>query len=122
MNASQLKRDPRTILGQNETLMRKAKLRFVFERDRKRCNWCDRVTRIVKPKAGHNPPSDMATIDHIVTKLRGGGDNPENVMLACFRCNNRRGNTDARLYAVLIARPLPARAAALFQCEGSDGR
>ena len=32
-----------------------------------------------------------ATIDHILPKSKGGSNHPQNLVLACARCNNRRG-------------------------------
>lgn len=32
------------------------------------------------------------TIDHIIPRSRGGGDSWENLVAACNRCNNRKGN------------------------------
>uniref|UniRef100_A0A7V3ZY46 HNH endonuclease n=1 Tax=candidate division WOR-3 bacterium TaxID=2052148 RepID=A0A7V3ZY46_UNCW3 len=33
------------------------------------------------------------TIDHIVPKRLGGGETWENLVCACFRCNNRKGDS-----------------------------
>lgn len=34
-----------------------------------------------------------ATLEHIIPRSLGGGDNRDNVTLACRPCNQRRGNT-----------------------------
>ncbi|SEF59547.1 5-methylcytosine-specific restriction endonuclease McrA [Thermomonospora echinospora] len=51
--------------------------RGVHLRDRGLCGYCGR--------RGH-------TIDHVVPQSRGGADTWENTVLACGRCNNRKGS------------------------------
>lgn len=51
--------------------------RGVHLRDRGRCGYCGRPG---------------GTIDHIVPQSRGGGDTWTNTVLACGRCNNRKGD------------------------------
>lgn len=36
--------------------------------------------------------SDRFTIDHLVPQSLGGSDEPDNLALACTRCNQRRYN------------------------------
>jgi 5-methylcytosine-specific restriction endonuclease McrA len=55
--------------------------RNIFERDRNTCQYCG--TRFSK--------MDL-TIDHVVPRSRGGKDTWENVVLACVRCNVRKGD------------------------------
>jgi 5-methylcytosine-specific restriction endonuclease McrA len=50
----------------------------VLRRDRMRCQYC----------AGR----DRLTIDHVIPKSRGGKDTWENLVAACTRCNNKKGN------------------------------
>jgi len=51
----------------------------IFKRDNNCCQYCGTRTAAL-------------TIDHIVPKSRGGGDTWENLVTACFRCNNIKGN------------------------------
>ncbi|WP_018656133.1 HNH endonuclease [Actinomadura flavalba] len=51
--------------------------RGVHLRDRGLCGYCGR--------RGH-------TIDHVLPQSRGGADTWENTILACGKCNNRKGN------------------------------
>jgi 5-methylcytosine-specific restriction endonuclease McrA len=37
---------------------------------------------------------DRPTFEHIVPLSDGGEDAPTNLAIACFSCNNRRGNGD----------------------------
>jgi len=55
--------------------------RNIFLRDNFTCQYC-----------GCRPPRDELTIDHILPRSRGGLSNWENVVLACARCNSRKGN------------------------------
>lgn len=36
---------------------------------------------------------DTATIDHLVPRDAGGGDEPTNLLTSCWRCNRRKGPT-----------------------------
>ncbi|MDJ0319387.1 HNH endonuclease [Pseudarthrobacter sp. PS3-L1] len=51
--------------------------RGVLRRDGHRCAYCD--------KTAH-------TIDHVHPRSRGGADSWENLVAACLRCNNAKGN------------------------------
>jgi 5-methylcytosine-specific restriction endonuclease McrA len=51
--------------------------RGVLRRDGQRCAYCG--------KAAH-------TIDHVQPKSRGGADSWENLVAACLRCNNAKGD------------------------------
>ncbi|MFD0689399.1 HNH endonuclease [Actinomadura fibrosa] len=51
--------------------------RGVYLRDRGRCGYCG--------QRGN-------TIDHVHPQSRGGGNTWENTVLACGRCNNRKGD------------------------------
>ncbi len=51
----------------------------ILRRDNFRCQYCG--------------ATDVPlTIDHMVPKSRGGEDTWENLITACIRCNNRKGN------------------------------
>lgn len=51
----------------------------LFRRDRQVCQYCGR-------KGG-----DL-TVDHVMPRSRGGEDSWENLVAACLRCNNRKGD------------------------------
>lgn len=55
--------------------------RNIFVRDNFRCQYCGCV-----------PREDDLTIDHVIPRSRGGRTTWENVVLACTRCNTRKGN------------------------------
>jgi 5-methylcytosine-specific restriction endonuclease McrA len=51
----------------------------VLRRDNMKCQYCGKK-------------SSQMTIDHIVPKSRGGQDSWDNLVAACVRCNNKKGN------------------------------
>lgn len=80
--------------------------RALFERDNYQCLYC-----------GHYFDYLSLTRDHILPSSRGGGDSWQNVVAACRRCNQRKGNRtldeiDMELLA-LPYRPNPAEYLAL---------
>lgn len=58
------------------------------------CHYCgcaihadpERVDTLRKPA--------KATIDHKIPLVKGGADNPSNMVLACENCNTEKGETD----------------------------
>lgn len=55
--------------------------RNIFERDKNTCQYCGR--RYAKSEL---------TIDHVVPRSKGGYDSWENLVLACVKCNVRKGD------------------------------
>lgn len=55
--------------------------RNIYLRDNYTCQYCGTV-----------PPRDELTIDHVIPRSRGGKSVWENVVLACMRCNMKKGN------------------------------
>lgn len=55
--------------------------RNVYVRDAYACQYC-----------GKKPGRDKLTLDHIIPRSRGGRLNWENIVVACVRCNTRKGN------------------------------
>jgi len=52
----------------------------VFKRDTFTCQYCGRRT-----------PDVVLEIDHIVPRVQGGTNDPENLATACFDCNRGKG-------------------------------
>lgn len=79
------------------------KTRFdVFKRDGFRCQYC-----------GAHPPGALLHVDHIVPVATGGGDEQDNLVTACERCNLGKG---PRLLSTAPA-PLADRAAETAERE-----
>lgn len=55
--------------------------RNIYMRDHYTCQYC-----------GVQPPKEDLTIDHIIPRSKGGRSTWENVVLACQRCNTRKGS------------------------------
>jgi 5-methylcytosine-specific restriction endonuclease McrA len=63
----------------------------VLVRDGRRCGYCRGVA---------------STIDHVVPRSRGGGNEWANTVAACGRCNNRKGDrTPSEARMPLLVRP-----------------
>jgi len=52
-----------------------------------RCIHCN--SRVVVPLDARTPAS--GTLEHIVPRNHGGGDDPENLAVSCARCNHGKG-------------------------------
>lgn len=60
------------------------RLRFeIFKRDSFACAYC-----------GRTPPSVTLQVDHIHPVSKGGTDDEENLITACFECNNGKSNIE----------------------------
>ncbi len=51
----------------------------IFDRDGRACRYCGATDRPL-------------SIDHVVPLIRGGGYEPENLVVACQNCNSRKGS------------------------------
>ena len=61
-----------------ETTMKRAR---IYIRDRYRCQYCGE----------HKHAKDL-TLDHILPRAQGGESTPHNLVSACVKCNQRKGN------------------------------
>lgn len=61
-----------------ETTMKRAR---IYIRDRYRCQYCGE----------HKHAKDL-TLDHIFPRAQGGESTPHNLVAACVKCNQRKGN------------------------------
>ncbi len=57
-----------------------------------RCCWCTKLT-VPEPNR-----KDSATIEHVTPRCEGGADDPDNLAMSCYDCNNKRGTTPAELF------------------------
>lgn len=79
-----------------------ARQRFlILRRDGFTCQYC-----------GQKPPSVKLEVDHIEPKSKGGGDEDENLITACFECN--RGK---HVLSVVPQTPRPGYQDARFLCD-----
>jgi 5-methylcytosine-specific restriction endonuclease McrA len=57
----------------------------VIERDEGRCRFCG-------SQCSDDWPMDRLTIDHLLPTSRGGKNELENLVVACWQCNHRKGD------------------------------
>jgi hypothetical protein len=69
-------------------LLTQSKLARIWERDDKKCRWCGVATVLTK----HTIPN-QATIDHVIPSSKGGSSEDHNLVLACLKCNAKRGDS-----------------------------
>ncbi|HEY9765422.1 MAG TPA: HNH endonuclease [Chroococcales cyanobacterium] len=68
----------------------------IFRRDRNTCQYCGKKGQV--------------TVDHVFPRSRGGADTWENLVTACFSCNNRKGNHSPEEAGMpLLRAPRPPR-------------
>jgi len=86
--------------------------RLVYARDQYTCQYC----------GGHFNASQL-TMDHVLPKSRGGKKTWENIVTACRRCNQRKGNrTPAEAHMRLLRPPYRPRYVALVWLKTPDPR
>ena len=58
-----------------------------------KCHYCGRKDLIREISENRiKQPSNLATIDHVIPKSHGGQDTEENCVIACYKCNQEKGN------------------------------
>ena len=66
------------------------------------CYYCGCETVIDKGKKGHPQPKNKRSRDHLVPRARGGKSVPENIVTACERCNQDKGQLTYDEYQVVL--------------------
>lgn len=88
--ASVVKRPARAVFYSHKSRHRER----LFKQD-PHCHWCGRLTKLFTPAPGQKAPGDMATVDHVISRLtrtsRAEYHHKSNKVLACENCNRRRG-------------------------------
>ena len=70
---------------------KKPRRELLWLQEGQKCRWCGKPTRLIDEQTW-----DQATIDHILPRYKGGGNEESNLCSACRLCNNRRSHEDAR--------------------------
>lgn len=77
------------------------------------CHWCGIWTQLHRSQYGDRPPHNAATLDHYRSKLdplRNRVATEPRWVLACFKCNQQRGQRDSRQFSgVNVNDPQPLR-------------
>lgn len=58
------------------------------------CHYCHCKVISIPHRSRKPMPDNQATTDHLVPRALGGGDELENLRLACFKCNNGKSNIE----------------------------
>lgn len=76
----------------------------IHAREHGRCFYCGSHVNLhtVETLNTKWPDPLAATADHIVPRSSGGGNTADNLVLACYGCNNRRSNTPASEFLALL--------------------
>ena len=81
--------------------------RNIFDRDHNTCQYC-----------GQKFERSELTLDHVTPRCRGGLSEWDNIVVACLRCNTRKGNmlpTEANLK--LLRKPVKPKWATRVGCK-----
>jgi hypothetical protein len=70
---------------------KKNSLNSAYDSGIRRCPICS--VQMVWKANPNNLQRNLATVDHIIPKSKGGGDTPGNMFVMCRSCNETRGNT-----------------------------
>lgn len=63
-----------------------------------KCCYCGEV--MWHPKVGGYGPIELrATFDHVIAQVHGGSDSLDNLVMACWGCNTKRGHQSAWEFA-----------------------
>lgn len=71
--------------------------RAVVARDGQHCRHCGRIVRSASGPRDVAP--DTRQLDHLTPVVRGGGNQPDNLVVSCRLCNARRGANASPLIA-----------------------
>lgn len=64
------------------------------------CCYCHvALTPAETPTKNRKPSSTSETLEHLKRQIDGGTSHPDNLALACYRCNVGRGSMDWLTYA-----------------------
>lgn len=96
--------------GQGSNWLRRATRRRIYTRDRWRCVWClCEIAQIgmhgVKGVSVNGIVFTdglqlrQASVDHVVSRSRGGSNRPSNLIACCMRCNAKRGHRSVPKFA-----------------------
>lgn len=58
------------------------------------CCYCDCQMVEIKRVEGQTPPKDSMTLEHLLRVEDGGSHDLDNLALACYECNTKRGAID----------------------------
>lgn len=101
---------------QGSNWIRRAKRLRIYARDHWRCVWC--CDPVADGRALVSKPLDrraLATLDHFLTRGRGGSNAASNLLTCCSACNAKRDDKSALEWAHERARGEPALIAHILE-------
>ncbi len=78
--------------------LRQVQREVIFRQQGGRCAYCN-CQMILKTKGARRDaplPANFATLDHRLAKALGGGDQIDNLVVSCHRCNNAKSLVEYR--------------------------
>jgi 5-methylcytosine-specific restriction endonuclease McrA len=94
-----------------DTAMKRAR---IYIRDRYRCQYC-----------GDQKTAADLTLDHILPRAQGGESTPQNLVSACIKCNQRKGNRtpeQARMPMLTSQKLLNVGLDRILLCHYAEGK
>lgn len=82
--------------GSHDRAERDERRRRKFLKQGGACWWCSRQMTLARNSDG-TIPKRFATFEHIVRRVDGGVGLPNNIVLACRKCNNERDTGDGAM-------------------------
>jgi 5-methylcytosine-specific restriction endonuclease McrA len=82
----------------------------LIRRDHSTCQYC-----------GKQPGQAQLSVDHVIPRSKGGETSWANCVLACLRCNHRKGNKLAsEVGMILLQEPKPPAWSPIFEVAGAE--
>lgn len=82
----------------NRCAVKRRKIKSHFHAQKGLCCYCSKPMLLAKGAACGRARDNQATLEHVVPVSAGGTGSYANTAAACFRCNNSRGDADARIF------------------------
>lgn len=86
-----------------------------FREQNGECHYCSRKMTLKRGKGTVQP--DYATWDHVVPRIAGGTDDPQNLVLCCADCNHRKGSMSYQQFILAKAWQLPEQSSDLLKVQ-----
>ena len=82
------------------------KVRKILWESNRFCHWCKRETVLLEDfkyeRGGPKPPPNMATIEHLYSRLSSVPRKPKNEkVIACEECNQKRARLENKIFKLL---------------------
>lgn len=79
-------------MGQHDKRRIRQLRELLFERQGGLCHYCGVHMRQTRIRGQRAHPDNLATLEHLVLRSKGGATSILNCVVACHRCNSTRGD------------------------------